>query len=63
MPVEGEKKPCTFPGCKEEMVWKQHGAPPGTRVGVGGEGGAIVWAGKHGPGWFCDKNPDHYAER
>ena len=62
MPIEGETKKCSRPGCNGTMIYSAKGRRPGWGTGTAADGGHVVWEADEQPGWECDAARDHFEQ-
>lgn len=63
MPMEGDKKPCTFAGCSGTMTFSFNQRVPGFNAGIGGQDNAYLPESLREPGWLCDaENGENHFE-
>jgi hypothetical protein len=60
MPIEGETKKCSHPGCNGTMTYSANAQGHGRGAGTAANGGHVVWEADEQPGWECDANQDHF---
>jgi hypothetical protein len=57
MPIEGETKPCSYPGCRGTLTYHMRAKAPGRAPR---EASAVVWGAEEQPGWECDADREHF---